>query len=112
MNESYTPDWHVICNKGDITRNTGVRALVAGEQVAIFNVQDNFYAISAIDPFTQAAVLARGMVGDLDGKVVVASPIYKQHFVLTSGECLEDESVSIKTYPVRVNNDHLELSVA
>lgn len=112
MNESYTPEWQVVCGKSDITPNTGVRALVEGEQVAIFNVQDNFYAISAIDPFTQAAVLARGIVGDLGGQVVVASPIYKQHFVLATGECLEDENVSIKTYPVRVNNDHLELSVA
>lgn len=111
MSESKNMQWQVVCKPEDITPNIGVRALVAGEQVAIFNVKDDYFAVSAIDPFTNAAVLSRGIVGDLGGKVVVASPIYKQHFVLSSGECLEDDSVSIKTYPVRVNNGQVELGL-
>ncbi len=111
MSESKNMQWQAVCKAEDITVNTGVRALVAGEQVAVFNVKNDFFAVSAIDPFTNAAVLARGIVGDLGGKVVVASPIYKQHFVLKTGECLEEEAVSIKAYPVRVNNGAVELSV-
>ena len=39
-----------------------------------------------------AAVLqARGIVGDIKGVAVVASPVYKQHFSLKSGHCLEDD---------------------
>jgi NAD(P)H-nitrite reductase large subunit len=56
-------------------------------------------AIENRDPFSGAEVLARGLVGDLDGQLVVASPVYKQHFNLRNGRCLEDESVALQTYP-------------
>lgn len=93
--------WVDVCESGDLLPNLGVRALVNDEQVAIYRVQGRLYAISALDPFSNAAVLSRGIVGDLKGQVVVASPIYKQHFNLETGVCLEDESVQLKTYFVR-----------
>lgn len=39
------------------------------------------------------------------GKTCVASPIYKQHFDLLTGQCLEDETVSIKIYPVKIEGE-------
>jgi nitrite reductase (NADH) small subunit len=93
--------WVDVCECRELVPELGVRALVDGEQVAIYRVKGVLYAISAIDPFSKAAVLSRGIVGDLKGQLVVASPIYKQHFNLQTGICLEDDSVSIKTYPVR-----------
>ncbi len=109
MTENNPSKWEPICPSSALSPNIGVRALVKGEQVALFNVAESYYAVSAIDPFTQAAVLSRGIVGDLNGEVVVASPVYKQHFSLSSGKCLEDDSVSIKTFPVRVNEGNIEL---
>jgi nitrite reductase (NADH) small subunit len=35
---------------------------------------------------------------------VVASPIYKQHFDLQTGECLEAPQHSVASYPVRVED--------
>ena len=110
MSDTENLNWQTICSVDELSPNIGVRALLGQEQVAIFKVRDAFYAVSAIDPFTNAAVLARGIIGDLGGKVVVASPIYKQHFVLSTGECLEDESVKIKTFPVRESAGKLELA--
>ena len=43
------------------------------------------YAIGNYDPASDANVLARGIVGDIGGEIVVASPIYKQHFSLRHG---------------------------
>jgi len=103
--------WLSVCATKELMPNIGVRALVGGEQVALFKVRDCYYAISAIDPFTNTAVLARGIVGDQGGKIVVASPIYKQHFALSTGECLEEAGVTVKTYPVRDNNGTIELAV-
>ncbi|PCK08809.1 MAG: nitrite reductase (NAD(P)H) small subunit [Alteromonadaceae bacterium] len=103
-------NWQAICASTELTEPLGVRALLGDEQVAIFKVKNELYAVSAIDPFTNAAVLARGIVGDLSGKTVVASPIYKQHFCLSSGACLEDEDVSVKTYAVRDNGGQIELA--
>lgn len=107
---SATDTWLPICPTSELTPLLGVRALLGKEQVAIFNVNNTLYAISAIDPFTKMAVLSRGIVGDLRGQVVVASPIYKQHFNLETGHCLEDESVSVKVYAVRDHSGMIELS--
>ena len=93
--------WLNVCDSADLLPNLGVRALVRGEQVAIYRVLGKLYGISAVDPFSQAAVLSRGIVGDLKGQLVVASPIYKQHFNLLTGACLEDENVRVRTFAVR-----------
>ncbi len=49
-----------------------------------------------------ANVLSRGIVGDLNGELVVALPVYKQHFSLLTGRCIEDASVRIPVYAARV----------
>ena len=50
------------------------------------------------------AFAARGLVGSIGERVVVASPIYKQHFDLRTGECLEAPHNSVSSYPVRVED--------
>ena len=40
------------------------------------------YALDNFDPHSGANVLSRGIVGDLSGELVVASPVYKHHFSL------------------------------
>lgn len=104
-------NWMTVCSSAEVVPNLGVRALLGREQVAIFRVQSQLYAVSAIDPFSQAAVLSRGLVGDIQGQIVVTSPIYKQHFNLVTGVCLEDEQTVLKTYDVRELNGQVQLSV-
>lgn len=96
--------WISVCKVEDLEPDAGVCALVNGEQVAIFYLTriDQVYAIGNYDPFSYANVLSRGLTGDLGGEPVVASPIYKQHFSLRSGHCLEHASVAVPTYPVRI----------
>jgi assimilatory nitrate reductase catalytic subunit len=91
-----------VCRLDDIVPDTGVCALVAGEQVAVFRVEDNVYAVGNHDPISGANVLSRGIVGDVKGELVVASPIYKQHFSLLTGRCVEDATVRIPVYAARV----------
>ena len=92
-----------VCLLEDIVPNAGVAALVAGEQVAIFRLEDNnVHAVGNQDPFSRANVLSRGIVGDLKGELVVASPVYKQHFSLRTGRCLEDTSARIPVYTARI----------
>lgn len=111
MSTTIQNQWLAVCDAQDVGNFLGVRALVEGQQVAIFNVNNEFFAIDAIDPFSNAAVLSRGIVGDLKGHLVVASPVYKQHFNLRTGECLEDASVKLATYAVRNNQGVIELAV-
>jgi assimilatory nitrate reductase catalytic subunit len=93
-----------VCKLEDIVPDAGVCALVGGEQVAVFRIQEKIYAVGNRDPFSGANVLSRGIVGDLGGELVVASPVYKQHFSLLSGRCLEDGAVRIPVYAARVED--------
>ncbi len=100
-------NWVPVCQLDDIVPNTGVCALVNGEQVAVFHVDDGearVFAIGNYDPNSQAAVLSRGLVGSLGERIVVASPIYKHHFDLATGECLEEPRSSVNAYAARVEN--------
>lgn len=104
--------WIDICAVTEINPNTGVCALVAGEQVAIFRIgnSDEVYALSNYDPFSKAFVLSRGIVGDRNGTTKVASPIYKQNFSLATGKCLDDDTVSIPTYTARIIDGRVQVA--
>src|SRR5258706_14646 len=92
-----------VCPLEDIVPNAGVAALVDGEQIAVFRMDDNsVHAVGNRDPFSRANVLSRGIVGDLKGQLVVASPVYKQHFNLVTGRCVEDTAARIPVYAARV----------
>lgn len=100
--------WRAVCTLDDLVPGSGVCALVGDHQVAIFYLpseKPTLYALDNWDPLGGAAVLYRGIVGDIDGELVVASPLYKQHFSLVTGQCLEDESQSVALYEVALDGD-------
>jgi nitrite reductase (NADH) small subunit len=101
--------WTDICAIDEIVPDTGVCALVAGRQIAIVRAGGRVYAIDNFDPFSRAYVLSRGIVGDKDGAPKIVSPIYKQSFDLRTGVCLDDPSVSIAVYEVRVRDGRVEV---
>lgn len=105
-------DWVEICSLDDITPNTGVGALIDNQQIAIFRVgnEKRVYALSNQDPFSQAFVMSRGIIGDLQGERVVASPIYKQHFSLATGRCLEDKDKKLLVFPSKIENGKVWVS--
>ena len=96
--------WIKVCALDDIVPNSGVCAKINEQQVAVFREaeSDQIYAIDNYDPFSDANVLSRGLMAQLDDQITVASPMYKQHFNLQTGQCLEDETVSIPVYKTQV----------
>ena len=98
-------EWTLVCPLDQIVPDTGVCALLQDAQVAVFRVgADDVYAIGNVDPHSQAAVLSRGLVGSIGERIVVASPIYKQHFDLRNGECIESAAHSVDSYRARIVN--------
>jgi nitrite reductase (NADH) small subunit len=95
-----------ICPVDRLQVERGVAALLPdGAQVAVFRTYDGgLYAVGNLDPFSRAAVLSRGIVGDRSGVPVVVSPVYKQAFDLRTGVCLDDAGVSVPVYRVREND--------
>jgi nitrite reductase (NADH) small subunit len=118
--QSLLPDavWIDVCRVDDITPDTGVAALIAGQQIAIVRVgagqgdDQQIFAVGNYDPFSRAFVIARGIVGDRAGVPKIASPIFKQNFDLRTGQCLDDSSVRLPSYPVRVRDGRIAISVA
>jgi nitrite reductase (NADH) small subunit len=106
-------EWHDVCAIDDVLPGTGVAALLGGEQIAIIRTRsDHFAALSNFDPFSNAFVIARGIVGDRGGVPKIASPIYKQNFSLETGECLDDSSVRLQVYPIRVSGGRVQVALS
>lgn len=105
--------WQTVCHLNDLIPHSGVAAKVNDAQLALYYLpeSDRIFAIDNYCPFANANVLSRGIFGDLQGKLVIASPVYKQHFCLDTGKCLEDESVSINTYVTRIENNQVEVAL-
>ncbi len=125
--------WEQICSLEELPLDAGVAALINQEpsainrepssanqkpseqcQIALFRQRDSetVYAIGNFDPFSEANVLARGILCSIDGELNVASPVLKEHFSLTTGQCLEDETVSVPTYPTKISDGQVFVQVA
>jgi NAD(P)H-dependent nitrite reductase small subunit len=72
---------------------------------------EQLFAIDNRDPKSGANVIGRGIVGQLKGDLVIASPLYKQHFRLEDGSCLEYPEQSLRVWPVRLNGDAVEIGL-
>lgn len=112
--------WRTVCTSEDLIDNSGVCVLLNEDteneqQVALFYVTVNggtekkLYAVSNYDPIGKANVMYRGIIGYLGGRYVIASPLYKQHFDLETGKCVEDENAALTTYDIRLTDDNVEL---
>ncbi|WP_034990656.1 nitrite reductase large subunit NirB [Beijerinckia mobilis] len=110
--------WTNVCGVKDLVANSGVVAWQDGAQIALFYLPNGVpggsgepivFAVDNHDPFSNANVIGRGIIGDLKGHLVVASPLYKQHFRLTDGVCLEDESKKLRTWETRLCDGKVEI---
>ena len=97
--------WIDLCALSDLPPNAGLAARLGDTQIALFHLPDSeekVFALSNHDPKSNANVLARGILGDLHGQRVIASPLYKQHYRLSDGQCLEDEGVKVPVWATRI----------
>jgi nitrite reductase (NADH) small subunit len=108
-----TTVWYRVCAESDLETDRGVCALVEGHQVAIFRLSwcGEVHAVSNHDPFSHANVLSRGIVGTTGGVPVVVSPVYKHRFDLRTGASLDDASVALVVYGVRVVDGRVEVAL-
>ena len=110
-------DYVPICELDDLIAGAGVAAMHNATQVAIFYLPDagaksTVFAVSNHDPCSGANVISRGIVGSIGDRLVVASPIYKQHFCLHTGQCLEQEDMALSTWSVEVVDNRVYLAQA
>jgi nitrite reductase (NADH) small subunit len=95
--------WTPICEVDRLPSDRGVTALVRGQAIAVFRTPDgSVYAIGNHDPFSRVTTLGRGIVGTRGDVPFVASTAARQAFDLRTGRCLDDPSVSVPAYAVRI----------
>lgn len=104
-------NWIQVCFEDDLLNDTGVCAKVNNQQIAIFKSGrlKEVFAISNFDPVGEANVLSRGIIGSLGDQIVVASPLYKEHYNLRTGACVEKPEYSVKVYPVKVEQGVVQI---
>lgn len=105
--------WVEVCAKSDLVPNSGICALINQKQVAIYYSKrlDEVFAIGNYDPIGKANVLSRGIIGSIGEHTVVASPLYKQHFDLRTGECIDSPEYSVPAYEVRITDNRVEIKI-
>lgn len=110
--------WQPLCHRSDLVPFSGVAAWIetadGPAQVALFYLpgrSPELYAIDHHDPLANANVIARGIVGDIKGEAVVASPLYKQHYRLADGQCLEDDGVKLRSWALAFQGERVMISL-
>lgn len=103
-----TTTWQDICASDDLVNNSGVCAIINGQQVALFFIdsptEPQVFAVQNYDPIGNANVLYRGLLGSVEDNIVVASPLYKQRYCLSNGKCLDDETIILSTFAAKIEH--------
>jgi nitrite reductase (NADH) small subunit len=107
--------WITVCSDTDLVINSGVCALLNKQQIALFKIKvandEQVFAVSNWDPIGKANVLYRGLLGSVQDIKVIISPLYKQRYCLTSGQCLDNDAIKLTVYPVRIEQSQVQLQL-
>ena len=96
--------WHPL-GSAEAFSGAGLHgALVAGHKLCVGRAGSDWFAVDDTCPHAGGS-LSMGM---LDGDEVVC-PIHAWGFDIASGACAEDPSCSIRAYPVREEDGHLQV---
>jgi len=105
--------WFPACKTQDVPANGGVCVKYKDDQIALFHFtrRDEWYATQNMCPHRKQMALSRGMLGSQNGEPKIACPFHKKTFSLATGECLSGDECSIKTYPVKVEHNHVFIGI-
>ena len=70
-------NWQAVCQAQDLVADSGVVVWLDGAQVALFYLPGQpqpLYAVDNRDPRSGANIIGRGLVGSVQGELVVAAP--------------------------------------
>jgi NAD(P)H-dependent nitrite reductase small subunit len=91
-----------VASIGEIPTGAGRLVEVGGEEVALFNFNGEYYAISDLCPH-RGASLAEGF---LDGGKIFC-PLHCFDFSLKTGECGTVPSLRVRTYEVKIAGEYI-----
>ena len=98
--------FHPVPEANQLKPGKGMTVSIDGKRVALFNLNGRFHATADACPHV-GAPLGSGWV---EGKTV-ACPMHGWEFDIKTGKGITISSCSIETYPVRVENGTVEISI-
>ena len=105
--------WVKVGTTDDFPKDGGATVKYGKVQIAVFNFESRgeWYATQQMCPHRKAFVLSRGILGDSQGTPKVSCPLHKKNFSLATGQCISGDDYSIRTFPVKIDQQcvYLEL---
>ena len=99
--------WVRAANRGDLTEGEPLGVEVAGRAIALYDIDGNLFATDNI--CTHA--YARLSDGWLDGELIEC-PLHAARFDVRTGKVLDPPATEdLKTYPVRVVDDEIQVKL-
>ena len=97
-------EWVPLASADEVPRDGGIAVRYGDLQLALFHVAatDRWYAAENRCPHMRDQVLARGIVGDQNGRPKVACPLHKKTFALDTGEGLSDPELCVAAFPAKL----------
>ena len=113
LTDQKTFTWFNACHAADVPANGGVCVKYGDTQIALFYFarRGEWYATQNQCPHRMQMALSRGMIGSQQDEPKVACPFHKKTFSLSTGECLNGDECSIKTYPVKVEEGKVLIGI-
>ncbi|MEN9684385.1 MAG: nitrite reductase small subunit NirD [Bacteroidota bacterium] len=113
VSEEQIDTWFFACRVEEVPANGGVCVKYRDEQIALFHFsrKNEWYATQNECPHRRQMALSRGMIGTDGEEPKVACPFHKKTFSLITGECLNADECSIKTYRVKIDNGKVYINV-
>ena len=101
MSELFT-----VASTDELTPGKGLVAEAKGKEIAVFNVDGTFFAID------NTCVHRGGPLGegDLEGEVVTC-PWHSWEFNVKTGQCVNNPSACVKSYPVVLDGQDVKIEL-
>lgn len=109
--EDAVPQWVAVGRVDDFPYDGGAAVKYGKVQLAVFRFasRNEWYATQNMCPHKRAFVLSRGIIGSAGETPKVSCPLHKKNFSLQTGECISGDEMSIKVFPVKIENDQVLL---
>jgi len=95
-----------IANKNEIKDGQGTVVLVNEKEIALFNIQGNFYAIDN-NCCHRGGPLAEGEIEDK----IVTCPWHGWKFDVKTGECIMPGSAKLNSYNINIKGEEIFISI-
>jgi nitrite reductase (NADH) small subunit len=90
------PDWCSVKVAAGLPPGTMVAAMVHGVRLVVGRAASGLFALDGICPHA-GAILAEGLIDD----DLIICPLHAFAFEVKTGRCVDDETCSVRRYPVR-----------